>query len=102
MSKLYFETNALIKLRNYGCNGNAYTSVFALFELISGITNQCEFDKRKACIIKVIDPKLHIKPKMVDQIFCELVRAKPIYRKNFYDNIKAMSSTYHYNEQKKT
>lgn len=70
MGRIYLETNAIIKLADYKCKGEVFTSVFALFELISGM-NRDDFEIRRANIKKIFDSNIQIEKKMIDQILCE-------------------------------
>lgn len=81
MSKIYLETNAVRKLTDFKCDNKVFTSVFVLFELISGINNSEQFRIRKANIEKIFSQEIYIVNKMVDQVLCELVRED----KNKYD-----------------
>lgn len=90
MGRLYLETSAIRKLTDYKCSNDVFTSVFVLFELISGITNEDEFFKRRACIKRIIDQNIVIEKRMVDQILFELV-GEQNYRKNTYDSIYAIA-----------
>ena len=61
---LYLETNAVRKLKDYDCTEHVYTSIFTLFELISGI-NKKEFSIRKSCIERIFEQKIEINMKML-------------------------------------
>ena len=69
---IYLETNALRKLTNYRCEETAYTSIFSIFELLSGITKE-NFEVRKACLRRVKEQKIEIRGPMIDKLFGELV-----------------------------
>ena len=69
---IYLETNALRKLTNYRCDETAYTSIFSIFELLSGITEE-NFEVRKACLRRVKEQKIEIRGPMIDKLFGELV-----------------------------
>lgn len=69
---IYLETNALRKLTNYRCNETAYTSIFSIFELLSGITEE-NFEVRKACLRRVKEQKIEIRGPMIDKLFGKLV-----------------------------
>ena len=69
---IYLETNALRKLTNYECNEPVYTSIFSIFELLSGI-NEKEFDIRKACLKRIAEQKLEIRGPMIDKLFNDLI-----------------------------
>ena len=69
---IYLETNALRKLTNYRCDETAYTSIFSIFELLSGI-NEENFEVRKACLRRVKEQKIEIRGPMIDKLFGELV-----------------------------
>lgn len=82
MAGIYIETGALRKLLDYNHESNVYTSIFVLFELISGISNNDEFVYRKACIKRIFEQQLIIKPKMVDQLICDFMGSDN-YRNDF-------------------
>lgn len=69
---VYLETSALRKLTSYRCKETTYTSIFSIFELLSGIT-QKDFEIRKACLKRIKDQKLIIKGPMIDKLFMKLV-----------------------------
>lgn len=69
---VYLETNALRKLTNYMCEESVYTSIFAVFELLSGITDK-EFEVRKACLERIDKQKIEIRGPMIDKLFMELL-----------------------------
>lgn len=73
MSNIYLETNAIRKLNDFECKNKVFTSVFVLFELISGIDSSEQFRIRKANIEKIFNHKIPIIKKMVDQVLGELV-----------------------------
>lgn len=70
MDRIYLETNALRKITTYSKEDNVYTSVFALFELISGINSKIEFDRRKAAVTRVIKKGIYIDWDYVDKKLC--------------------------------
>lgn len=69
---VYLETNALRKLTSYKCEKPAYTSVFSIFELGSGITEK-DYEIRKACLRWIKEQRIEIKGPIVDQSFANLV-----------------------------
>lgn len=69
---VYLETNALRKLTNYMCEEPVYTSVFSIFELLSGITEK-EFKVRKACLERIAKQKIEIRGPMIDKLFMEML-----------------------------
>lgn len=69
---IYLETNALRKLTSYSCEEYAYTSIFSIFELLSGITEE-NFEIRKACLLRIKKQKLEIRGPMIDKLFGKLV-----------------------------
>lgn len=64
---IYLETNALRKLTNYSCSEDVYTSVFSIFELLSGISEE-DFEIRKACLKRVFDQGIEVRGPMVDKL----------------------------------
>lgn len=71
---VYLETNALRKLTNYECEESVYTSIFAIFELLAGITEE-DFEIRKACLKRIEEQKIEIRGPMVDKLFMDLIGA---------------------------
>lgn len=69
---VYLETNALRKLTSYKCEEHTYTSIFSIFELLSGITEK-DFEIRKACLKRIREQKIEIKGPMVDKLFVNLI-----------------------------
>lgn len=69
---VYLETNALRKLVDYSCDEPVCTSIFAIFELISGISKE-DFNIRKACLKRIKESKIEVRIPMVDRLFMELV-----------------------------
>lgn len=69
---VYLETNALRKLTNYECEESVYTSIFAIFELLAGITKE-DFEIRKACLKRIEEQKIEIRGPMVDKLFMDLI-----------------------------
>ncbi len=67
---IYLETNALRKLTNYQCDDFAFTSIFSIFELISGITED-EYEVRKACLQRIKKQKLAIRGPMIDKAYMQ-------------------------------
>lgn len=68
---VYLETNALRKLTNYTCKESVYTSIFSVFELLSGITEK-DFEIRKACLKRIEEQKIEIQGPMIDKLFVDL------------------------------
>lgn len=68
---VYLETNALRKLTNYTCKESVYTSIFSIFELLSGITEK-DFEIRKACLKRIEEQKIEIHGPMIDKLFMDL------------------------------
>lgn len=69
---IYLETNALRKLTDYSCKEPAYTSIFSVFEILSGITEK-DFYIRKACLERINEQKLEIKEPMIDKLLMNLL-----------------------------
>lgn len=69
---VYLETNALRKLTNYTCKESVYTSIFSVFELLSGITEK-DFEIRKACLKRIEEQKIEIRGPMIDKLFMDLL-----------------------------
>lgn len=69
---IYLETNALRKLTNYTCEESVYTSIFSIFELLSGITEE-DFKIRKACLERINKQKIEIRGPMIDKLFMDLL-----------------------------
>ncbi len=69
---VYLETNALRKLTNYMCEESVYTSIFSIFELLSGITEK-DFKIRKACLKRIDEQKIEIQGPMIDKLFMGLL-----------------------------
>lgn len=69
---VYLETNALRKLTNYTCEESVYTSIFSIFELLSGITEK-DFKIRKACLKRIDEQKIEIRSPMIDKLFMGLL-----------------------------
>ena len=61
---------------------NAYTSILTLFELISGINNKEEFNKRKQAVEKIMKTGIYIDWDFVDKKLCSFFEQKK-YDKNF-------------------
>jgi len=66
-------------MTTYSKEDNVYTSVFALFELVSGIDSKIEFDIRKAAIERVKNSRIHIDWEFVDKKLCSF------FKENQYD-----------------
>ena len=69
---IYLETNALRKLTNYTCEESVYTSIFSIFELLSGITEE-DFKIRKDCLERINKQKIEIRGPMIDKLFMDLL-----------------------------
>lgn len=69
---VYLETNALRKLTNYTCEESVCTSIFSIFELLSGITEK-DFKIRKACLERIYKQKIEIRGPMIDKLFMDLL-----------------------------
>lgn len=69
---VYLETTALRKLTCYKCREPTYTSIFSIFELLSGITEN-DFETRKACLYRIKKQRIEIKGPMVDKLFMKLI-----------------------------
>lgn len=69
---VYLETNALRKLTNYTCKQFVYTSIFSIFELLSGITEK-DFEIRKACLKHINEQEIKIQGPMIDKLYMSLV-----------------------------
>lgn len=79
--KYYLETNALYsieKIKKIGVN-NCYTSIYSLFELVSGIS-ESTFEKRKSILSKIYDSKIVIDYDMPENIIFKSFDAS----KDFY------------------
>lgn len=68
---VYLETNALRKLTNYELEESVYTSIFSVFELLSGITEK-DFEIRKACLERIDKQKIEIRGPMIDELFMKM------------------------------
>lgn len=69
---VYLETNALRKLTRYECKERTYTSIFSIFELLSGITEK-DFEVRRACLKRISEQKIEIKGPMIDKLLVDLI-----------------------------
>lgn len=69
---VYLETNALRKLTCYKCKESVFTSIFSIFELLSGITER-DFEVRKACLRRIKEQKIDIQGPMIDKLLMSLV-----------------------------
>lgn len=69
---VYLETNALRKLTNYDCDEPVYTSIFSIFELLSGMSEK-DFQIRKACLERISNCDIKIQGPMIDQLFMEMI-----------------------------
>lgn len=69
---VYLETNALRKLTSYKCKERTYTSIFSIFELLSGITEK-DFEIRRACLKRIRAQKIEIRGPMIDKLFVNLI-----------------------------
>lgn len=82
---IYLETNALRKLIDYTCDEQVYTSIFSIFELLSGITPK-EFNVRKACLRRISEQEIEVCGPMVDEKLARLFD-KDMYNPFAYDMI---------------
>lgn len=69
---VYLETNALRKLTDYKCREPVYTTIFSIFELLSGMSED-EFIKRQSCLKRIRDQKIEVRGPMIDKLFMELL-----------------------------
>ncbi len=69
---VYLETNALRKLVDYSCDEPVCTSIFSIFELLSGITKE-DFEIRKACLKRISETRIKVRGPMIDKLFMDLV-----------------------------
>lgn len=69
---VYLETNALRKLLNYECEEKVFTSIFSIFELLSGM-DEVEFPIRKTCLQRINEQKIEIRGPMIDRLFMDLI-----------------------------
>ena len=69
---VYLETNALRKLTNYDCDEPVYTSIFSIFELLSGMSEK-DFQIRKACLERISNGNIKIQGPMIDQLLMEMI-----------------------------
>lgn len=83
---IYLETNALRKLTDYKYDGTEYTSIFSIFELLSGVKEN-DFYKRKACIERIEKQKLTIRGPMIDKVYYSFFNSKD-YNEYAYKEIK--------------
>jgi len=72
---IYLETNALRKLTDYSCNDDVCTSIFSVFELLSGM-NEKDFEVRKACIRRISEIQIEIRTPMIDQLLMDMFGVK--------------------------
>lgn len=97
---IYLETNALIKLTDYNCKEHTFTSIFSIFELLSGLTEK-DFKVRRSCIRRVFKHKLTIKGPMVDKLFMQLVGKNDFNEyayKMIWDSAKMLCKSKNYAE----
>lgn len=69
---VYLETNSLRKLTSYKCEEPVCTSIFSIFELLSGITEK-DFEIRKACLRRIKEHEIEIKGPMIDKLFLDIM-----------------------------
>lgn len=69
---IYLETNALRKLTDYKCEETVYTSIFSIFELLSGMSEK-DFNIRKACLERIDKQQVEIREPMIDKLFMGLL-----------------------------
>jgi hypothetical protein len=69
----YLDTNALYNLKKFPVTllPSTFTSFFALIELVSGITDQKSFSKRKGALKLVFERKVTIKWDLTDKLIFE-------------------------------
>lgn len=72
MMAVYLETNALRKLTDYSCEEAVYTSIFSIFELLSGMSEK-DFAIRKACLERIDKQQVEIRDPMIDKLFMGLL-----------------------------
>lgn len=84
---VYLETNALRKLTSYKCKEPVWTSIFSIFEFLSGITEE-EYDVRKACLRRIKEEKIEIKGPMPATILLNLFE-KP-YDAKHHESVREM------------
>lgn len=97
---IYLETNALRNLTNYDCDQHVYTSIFSIFELLSGI-NEEEFVVRQSCAKRIKKQKLTIKGPMIDKLFYSLIKENgytPFAYKMINDTFRLLIKSKNYNE----
>lgn len=82
---IYLETNALRKITDYSCDKHVYTSIFSIFELLSGM-NEKEYEIRKTCLSRIKKQKLEIKGPMIDKLFMSLLGSNE-YNNDAYKKI---------------
>lgn len=77
---VYLETNALRKLTDYKCQEPVYTTIFSIFELLSGMSED-EFIKRQSCLKRIRNQKIEVRGPMIDKLFM-----KPLNMNDYNDN----------------
>ena len=65
---IYLETNALRKLTDYNCNQPVVTSIFSIFELLSGVKDQNDYHIRRQCLQRVNKQNMEIRIPMIDKL----------------------------------
>lgn len=99
---VYLETNALRKLTDYNYDEHVYTSIFSIFELLSGITeDEQEFKLRKTCINRIFKHHLEIRGPMVDKLFMQLLDVNDFNEdtyKMIWDSAKELRKSKNYAE----
>ena len=66
---IYLETNALRKLTDYSCNQSVVTSIFSIFELLSGVKDQNDYHIRRQCLQRIKKQNVIIRFSMIDELF---------------------------------
>lgn len=66
---IYLETNALRKLTDYSCNQSVVTSIFSIFELLSGVKDQNDYHIRRQCLQRIKKQNVIIRFPMIDELF---------------------------------
>lgn len=66
---IYLETNALRKLTDYSCDQPVATSIFSIFELLSGVKDKNDYHIRRQCLQRVKKQNVIIRFPMIDELF---------------------------------
>lgn len=59
------------KLVDYSCGEPVCTSIFSIFELLSGITKE-DFEIRQACLKRINESGIEVREPMIDKLFMDL------------------------------